>query len=164
MVNVGIKNVTKVFKEEKILKPLVRSKGYLGIVLYNNNSRGKAFKIHRLVAEAFIPNPENKPQVNHKDGNKQNNCMDNLEWVTNSENIKHSIETGLVNSNLRIENMKKVGKSGKGDYVNGKEVIEIRKQNNKIYLMTDYMPLKYIKEEIKSIVTHEQFRNIEYKI
>lgn len=51
-----------------------------------------------------------------------------------------------------------------GDYVNGQEVIEIRKQNNKIYLMTDYMPPKYIKEDIKSIATHEQIKSIEYKI
>ena len=62
---------------------------YLNIILYKNGQKQR-FYIHRLVAEAFIPNPENKPQVNHNDRNKKNNKIDNLEWVTISENIKYS--------------------------------------------------------------------------
>lgn len=66
------------------------TEGYASVRLPDQNHL-----IHRLVAEAFIPNPENKPQVNHKDGNKRNNCVDNLEWVTARENALHAVALGL---------------------------------------------------------------------
>jgi len=71
--------------------------GYLQVNTWNNHQQ-KTFLLHRLLAEAFIPNPEHLLEVNHKDGNKLNNSLDNLEWVSRSENIMHGIKNGLIPS------------------------------------------------------------------
>ena len=90
---------------EKVLKGGIYPNGYKFVCLRKENTN-KNIMIHRLVAQAFIPNPNNKPQVNHKDGNKLNNCVSNLEWCTPSENLKHAIDIGLVENQCRI--MRKV--------------------------------------------------------
>lgn len=82
-------------KGTKILKPGMDTNGYLQVHL-SKNGKHYAKSIHRLVAEAFIPNIDNKPEVNHIDGNKQNNKVENLEWVTRRENNKHAYDTGLL--------------------------------------------------------------------
>lgn len=62
------------------------------------NSDKYSRSVHRMVAEAFIDNPENKPEVNHIDGNRLNNLLENLEWVTQKENMDHAVKTGLINN------------------------------------------------------------------
>ena len=94
---ISIRSDNKKYKRpEKILKPYLNHKGYLMVDLgYDINKKRICKFVHRLVAEAFIDNPENKEQVNHIDGNKTNNHVSNLEWCTNYENQIHAIENGL---------------------------------------------------------------------
>lgn len=89
------------YVEGKILKPKL-DKGYVVIQLKKPGEKYKHHRISRLVAFAFIPNPESRPEVNHIDGNKLNNTVENLEWVTRQENMKHAVKTGLYkDSELR---------------------------------------------------------------
>lgn len=74
--------------------------GYIQICLHNCNKK-KYKRLHRLVAETFIPNPDNLPQVNHIDGNKLNNCVDNLEWISNRNNTQHGYDSKLYKSTYR---------------------------------------------------------------
>lgn len=83
-----------VYTQKERVKAIHEVMGYMQVAL-SVNKKHACFKVHRLVAKAFIPNPENKPQVNHKDGNKLNNNVNNLEWVTCSENHSHAYNTGL---------------------------------------------------------------------
>lgn len=109
-------------RSNKILKPFYRGRRpdnkYFVVELHKNN-KGKTISVHRLVAEAFIPNPNKLPCVNHKDGNKFNNCVDNLEWCTYSENNFHAVQSGLKKY--------KYGTANKNSKLTYDEVVEIKK-------------------------------------
>lgn len=87
------------FYPEKIIKDLNTGTGYRHVCLYQNKRRKQSY-VHRLVAEAFIPNPNNFGDVNHIDGCKTNNHYQNLEWCSRSKNIKHAYDNGLKSSHL----------------------------------------------------------------
>jgi hypothetical protein len=84
---------------EQILEPIKFSNGYLLVCLYKNG-KGKYKLIHRLVAEAFIPNPKNLPYVNHKDENKENNRVDNLEWCEQKYNLNYGTRNERISKKL----------------------------------------------------------------
>jgi hypothetical protein len=88
----------EVLSRNKVVnKPKLTKTGYHEISLYFGKEIGrKWFRVHRLVAQYFIPNPKNKPFVNHIDGNKTNNRVENLEWVTHQENMEHAKNYGLI--------------------------------------------------------------------
>lgn len=87
---------------EKILKPFQNLGGYRNIKLTNKLH----FSIHRLVAKAYIPNPNNYPLVNHKDGNPSNNTVENLEWCSHSQNSVHAVRIGLNKSSKKVNKIK----------------------------------------------------------
>lgn len=100
----GYESVYQIDKQGNIYRKktnkLLKINGYgeyyrIGLCL---NGKQKYHSVHRLLAMAFIPNPESKPEVNHKDGNKKNNNLSNLEWVTKSENRKHAYDIGIQKS------------------------------------------------------------------
>lgn len=124
-----IKSVTRLDKlgrkwDEKILKSFKNNKGYLQVTLYKNE---KAFHstIHIIVAKTFIPNPENKPQINHINGIKNDNRIENLEWVTSKENHEHARYNKLINT---------IGESNGRSLLTKEQVLEIRSK---------YIPFKY---------------------
>ena len=80
----------------KLIKQQINKDGYFIVSLRIGKTK-KTYRVHRLVAQVFIPNLLNKPQINHKDGIKTNNCVDNLEWVDAKENIEHAYKIGIYN-------------------------------------------------------------------
>lgn len=83
----------RIWRNDVRLKSRISTRGYWSVTLCKN-AKPKNFHIHRLLAINFIPNPNNLPQVNHKDGDRLNNDIENLEWITHKDNIRHYIKRG----------------------------------------------------------------------
>lgn len=112
-----ISNLGNVFskRSKRILKQTKSKTGYwtFATKIGGRNGTDHCFKVHRLVAEAFIPNPESKPFVNHIDGCKTNNILSNLEWVTPKENSDHARATGLQLRKLTADQVREIRSSTK---------------------------------------------------
>ena len=125
-----------VFKKTKILKSRLINKGYLQIGLKPKGEKRKFFLIHRLIAIAFIPNPDNKPNIDHINGDRTNNSIGNLRWVNKSENML---------------NVKNYGKYKKGVYYNKHNKIFVAK----IHINKKQIHLGYFKTEDEA---HEVYK------
>ena len=137
---------------ERVLSQTPSAKGYLIVGLYKDKAQTKK-SVHVLVAESFIPNPQNKPQVNHLDCNKKNNSVKNLEWCTNEENFEHARKNNLLPTGERCGNSK----------LTRKQVIEIRKRHTpNIYGATLALAKEFgiSADNIRGIVKRDTWRHI----
>lgn len=100
-------------KSRKVLKTIKCFNGYCNVAIRYNSSEFKKYWVHRLIAQAFIPNPENKPYVNHIDGDPTNNKLSNLEWSTPSENNFHTWKVSKTKENQALKVIKDILKHNK---------------------------------------------------
>lgn len=141
----------------KVLKPSTNENGYyVFVVRLHQNGKKSGVVAHRAVAETFIDNPCKFPQINHKDGNKQNNNVENLEWCTCSENIRHAVKNQLLTTDHCRGALCNFAK------LNEEQVKAIRR----LYMTGDYTQKQLAelyncsKENIKSIVNFHSWRHI----
>lgn len=118
------------YQKKKMLGQYSNGKGYITVNLNNGTQNSKRFYVHRLVAIHFIDNPEDKHDINHIDGNKNNNKSSNLEWCTKSENIQHAYETGLFKK--IFDKRDKNQKNWIGKKINTRTITGVTKEKNKV--------------------------------
>lgn len=145
-------NSMKMTTKGKFIKQRINNKGYLMISLSKNN-RSKLKTVHRLIAQTYIPNSLNLPQVNHKNGIKTDNRAENLEWCTNAENHSHGIKLGLLNQ---------YGENNPSNKLTAKQVHKIRE----LYATGKYSQqqiantIKISRENVGLIVRRQRWTHI----
>lgn len=135
----------------RILKQTKKENGYLQI---NTRKEGKQIKplVHTLIALTFVPNPDNKAEVNHLDGDKSNNSADNLEWCTREENMQHASKEGLLNCK---------GSNNNNSKLSEQDVINIRRLYAEGNIMKDIAKAYNIsKPHVSDIVNHKKWKHI----
>lgn len=150
-----VKTLLKNNSKTEILKPSNHIQGYLRVGL-RKDGISKIISIHRLVASAFIPNPEDKPQVNHIDGIKSNNKIENLEWCTQKENAAHAVLNGIYNS-AKGENAGHSKLKDSDIY----KVYELLKENKKPYQIAKIIGIS--KSTINLIVHNKIWTHLDIK-
>lgn len=122
---INSEGIVRRISTKRIKKSFKRPDGYIGIQLYITKEKVKNQQLHRLIANAFIPNPDNKLYVNHIDSNRENNSLNNLEWVTFEENVKHGYKSGYASNK---------GSNNGFSVLTEKQVLEMRskRENDKL--------------------------------
>lgn len=142
----------------KVLKTQVDNKGYHRVRVTIEREK-VTYKVHREVARVFIPNPDGLPQVNHKDGNKSNNSVDNLEWITNKDNAHHAIANGLWEAVL--EGSRKENESRKRPVI--AYCGETSRHFNSVSEAEQYFDSRHISDVLKGKRSHVKGWTFRYK-
>lgn len=166
----------EIFRNDKALKQQVGTSGYLSVNIFYEKGKSTTKQVHRIIALTFILNPENKPEVNHINGIKTDNRVENLEWVTASENSKHACEIGLskpntykarmgfkknIGSVIEKQSLRARGSKNPMSKLSESEVIDIREKRKKGYSIKQ-LCIEYdsSRQNIENIINRKRWKHL----